>query len=54
MTLKCLNCNSETIEMRECDRCGKIGCHKCLRKKKNEWICLDCEKNQSENSSIFA
>lgn len=52
MNIKCPNCSSLTNEIRECDKCGKMGCHKCLRKSKNEWVCLEC-KNQNEQSNIF-
>lgn len=54
MALYCPNCNSPTIEIRECDKCGKMGCHKCLKKSKNEWICLDCKNNSNRESNIFS
>ncbi|MBU5689867.1 MAG: hypothetical protein QXM68_03125 [Candidatus Aenigmatarchaeota archaeon] len=56
MALNCPSCNSITTEMRECDKCGKIGCHKCLSKKKNEWLCIDCKngKEQNQISDVFS
>lgn len=58
MTIFCPNCSSITVEIRECDRCGKLGCHKCLKKTKNEWKCIDCknnvvQNNDSNESNIF-
>ncbi len=53
MTLNCINCGSSTIEMRECDKCGNLGCHKCLKKTKEGWLCLDCFKQKKETNNIF-
>lgn len=57
MTLNCPNCGSPATEIRECDSCGKMGCPKCLKKTKNEWLCIECKnkpKESKENSDIFS
>jgi transcriptional regulator of aromatic amino acid metabolism len=57
MLMNCPNCGSYTTEIRECDVCGKMGCHKCLKKKKNDWLCLECKskpEENKENSDIFS
>ncbi|MEM5878846.1 MAG: hypothetical protein QXF12_08295 [Candidatus Aenigmatarchaeota archaeon] len=57
MSLNCPNCNSITTEMRECDKCSKIGCHKCLVKKGKEFICIECRnglKQENQVSDLFS
>ncbi|MEM5777039.1 MAG: hypothetical protein QXJ06_01160 [Candidatus Aenigmatarchaeota archaeon] len=55
MTFNCPNCHSSTTEIRDCDKCGRMGCHRCLRKVKNEWICLDCKNNDGQKElNIFS
>jgi len=56
---RCPNCGSYTTEIRECDKCGRMGCHKCLKKAKDGWFCLDCKnakegQTPKENSDIFS
>jgi len=48
MGLSCPTCGSITTELRECDKCGNIGCHKCMKKLRNDWVCFNCEVKKDE------
>ena len=48
MNIVCPKCNSNTTELVECDICNDIGCHRCIRKKSNKWVCFKCKESETE------
>jgi len=54
MNLVCPNCKSKTDELIECEKCGSIGCPKCIRKKYGKWVCHKCPEPEYEKPKYYS